>query len=96
MDQEQFCNKCSQKNDCQRVYESLGNKKGPSIVSKVVFALLMPILIFIGALVICEKFTKNFIPDNKLQTAIGLLTALVITASYVWAAKNIIKKTQDS
>ena len=55
MTQYKHCQGCSQKHDCQDIYQKLANLKGPSVALKVIIAFLLPILVFIIILAIFEE-----------------------------------------
>lgn len=79
MDQQGFCHNCNQKNRCQEVYEKMGNIQGGSITSKVLTAFLLPILVFIAFLTVFDKILAKVTDIKELQTAAGLLLALLVT-----------------
>ena len=79
MAQQEFCEDCKQKHDCQRVYEQLGDIKGPSVVIKVIVAFLLPLVVFIVSLAAFQEIFGNTISSQRLQTALSLLPALLVT-----------------
>ncbi|MHC4594798.1 MAG: hypothetical protein ACYS19_07610 [Planctomycetota bacterium] len=79
MAQEKFCQDCDQKHDCQKVYEQLGNVKGPSVVFKVIVAFLLPIVVFIVSLAVFEKVLVKAVNTEELQTLLSFLISLLIT-----------------
>jgi hypothetical protein len=79
MDQKEFCHGCTNKSGCQEVYEKIGNIQGGSIVSKVMTAFLLPILVFIACLACFDKLLAKVTTSKELQTAAGLLLALLVT-----------------
>lgn len=79
MDQKEFCHDCKNKSGCQEVYEKIGNIPGESIVSKVITAFLLPILVFIACLACFDKLLAKVTTNKELQTAAGLLLALLVT-----------------
>ena len=50
MVQSESCEGCSQSHDCKKVYEHLGCSEGPPITRAVLMAFLVPILVFVTAL----------------------------------------------
>jgi len=94
MPDEDFCKKCAQKQDCKTIYEQLGKQKSPSVALKIVFAFLLPILIFILSLAFCGPLLKNVIKTEKLLTAVNALLAFMITFVYLLSAKMFNEKLQ--
>ena len=89
MDQEQFCQNCSQRRNCRAAYEQLGKTRGPSVVSKVVAAFLLPIVFFIAALVTFEKILARAIETKELGTAVGFGLALSATFLLILITKAV-------
>ncbi|MFZ2147336.1 MAG: hypothetical protein WAV28_08955 [Sedimentisphaerales bacterium] len=77
MAEQEFCEKCKQKHNCQEVYRRLGDVKGPSVVIKVVVAFLLPLVVFIVCLAVSEKILDRAISNEQLQTALSCLLALL-------------------
>ena len=59
------------------------NSKSPSVVIKVVFAFLLPLVVFIAALVASEKILAGIINSKEAQTVLSFLLALAVTMSVV-------------
>jgi len=97
MTEQQFCQKCTQKQRCQEVYHKLGNAEGPSVTKRVVYALLTPILIFIAAMTLLKITLPILTNRDSLQTAVSLLGALATTTLYVFIIKKLTqnKKTKE-
>jgi uncharacterized membrane protein len=79
MAQEKFCQDCDQKHDCQKIYEQLGNVKGPSVVFKVIVAFLLPVVVFIVSLAVFEEVLAKAVNNEELQTLLSFLISLLIT-----------------
>ena len=79
MAQEKFCQDCDQKHDCQKIYEQLGNVKGPSVVFKVIVAFLLPMVVFIVSLAVFEEVLAKAVNTEELQTLLSFLISLLIT-----------------
>ena len=79
MAEQKFCHHCDQKHDCQKVYEQLGNVKGPSVVFKVIVAFLLPLVVFIVSLAVFEEIFTKAVNTKELQTLLSFLVALFIT-----------------
>ena len=89
MSEQKFCQECNQKHDCQKVYQQLGKAEGPSVVSKVVFAFLLPLVVFIAALAASEKILAGIINSKEVRTVLNLLLALLVTAVCILIIKVI-------
>jgi len=79
MSEQKFCQECDQKNDCQKIYQQLGNIEGPSLAVKVIFAFLLPLVVFIASLAVFERILAGVINTERAQTAISFLLALLAT-----------------
>ncbi len=79
MAQEEFCQDCNQKHDCQKIYEQLGNVKSPSVVFKVIVAFLLPVVVFIVSLAVFEEVLAKAVNTEELQTLLSFLISLFIT-----------------
>ena len=84
MIEQDFCQLCNQKDNCRQAYEKLGSSQGPSVVSKVIFAFLLPMLVFIVALAVFEKI----LAQTPLATAFGFIMALIVTAALMLTIKK--------
>jgi hypothetical protein len=91
MNLQEICHECNQKNHCQEVYEKLGNIQGKSVVLKVLAAFLMPILVFIVCLAGFDKILAKLTTIKELQTAAGLLLALLVTLACILMTRAINK-----
>ena len=92
MAQEKFCQDCNQKHDCRKIYEQLGNVKGPSVVFKVIVAFLLPVVVFIASLVAFERILAGVIDTKGSQTVLGFLLALSAALVCVLIIKAINKR----
>ncbi len=79
MTQEQLCQECSQRRDCQKVYQQLGNVEGPSVVKKVILAFLLPLVVFIASLAIFERAFSGLTSTEQAQTALSFVSAVLLT-----------------
>ena len=89
MAQYKHCQGCSQKHDCQDISQKPANLKGPSVILKVVFAFLLPILAFIVTLAIFEKILSEFEITADLRTIFGTVASLLITVVFVFIIDRI-------
>ena len=86
MSQENFCQDCHQKDECQEAYRRLGSSECPPVFYKTVVAFLMPMVVFIVFLAVFEKILSggNYSQlSHRTQTAIGFLMALVVTVVFM-------------
>ena len=79
MAEQEFCEDCKQKHDCQRIYEQLGDVAGPSVVIKVIVAFLLPLVVFIVSLAVFQEIFAKAINSQRAQTAFSFLLALMVT-----------------
>ena len=89
MSEHEFCQKCNQKLNCQTLYQQLGYAKGPSVVRKVVVALLLPLIVFIASLAAFQKFLTSTTDSKQLQSALAFLLALAAAFLFVLITKLI-------
>jgi len=83
------CHECTQQSRCKEVYEKLGNIQGPSVVFNVLAAFLLPIVVFIVCLAGFDKILAKVTTSKELQTAAGLLLALLVTCVCVLMTRVI-------
>lgn len=89
MDDEQFCERCSQRHDCREIYGKLGNAEGPSLTLTVVVAFLVPILVFIVSLGVLEKVLGWVTERAALRTAASLSGAVIVTLAWILTVRVI-------
>jgi uncharacterized integral membrane protein len=89
MDDQDICQGCGQKNRCEQVYKALGCVKGPSVVSKVVMAFLLPLLVFIIALSVSQKIIAEYLDAQHWQTIISFTIAMLVTGICVVSIKFV-------
>jgi hypothetical protein len=89
MTEQNFCQNCYQKHDCQKVYRQLGEAQGPPITLKIIVAFLLPLVVFIVSLAIFEAIFSKAINTGLVQTALSLLLAFLTTAACVTITKII-------
>ena len=89
MDENEFCDNCMQKHDCQSIYRQMGDVKGPSVVIKVIVAFLLPLVVFIVSLAIFERILGGAISTDQFQTALSLPAALLITFICIFIVRVI-------
>ncbi len=79
MESQKSCQDCIDKHDCQRIYEQLGNSPGESVTLKVIFAFLLPLIVFIVSLAVFERVLARAINIEEVQMALSFLLALLVT-----------------
>ncbi|MHC4116398.1 MAG: SoxR reducing system RseC family protein [Planctomycetota bacterium] len=79
------------------MYEQLGNTEGPSIVTKVVLAFLLPLVVFTISLAIFERVFSGVISAGQIQSALSFISALLLTFICILLTKVINRQlNQDS
>jgi uncharacterized membrane protein len=96
MAQQEFCEDCKQKHECQRIYEQLGDIKGPSVVIKVIVAFLLPLVVFIVSLAAFQEIFGNTISSQRVQTVLSLLSALMVTFVCIWIVRVINRRLKQT
>jgi len=89
MVQQESCQGCHQKDDCQKLYEQLTNAKGPSVTVKVVLAFLLPLLVFIVSLAAFEKILTGSFASGQLRAVITFVLAVLATLVCIFIVKLI-------
>ena len=87
MDQHNHCQGCIQRGRCQEAYERLGGFRGPSVVSKVLIAFLMPMVVFIVCLAVLERVLPMAGIQSGLKSVISLLGSLAVVALSIFAVR---------
>lgn len=79
MAEQRFCQQCSQRHNCQDIYQKLGGSTGPRLVSKVVVAFAVPLLFFIICLAVSERVLAETIGAERLRTAVAFVFSAATT-----------------
>jgi len=74
-----FCQDCTQKDDCQGIYEQMGESSGSSVTLNVILAFLLPLLIFIVSLAVFEEVLADTFNTGRIRTIVSFLLALLVT-----------------
>jgi uncharacterized membrane protein len=94
------CENCgyrrSRKNCCMDIYQRLGQTKGPSIVGKVLLAFVLPLLVFIGSLVLAGYLLSIFINESRMSALYAFLIAAVLTIVFVQLIRILTRKPIDA
>lgn len=101
MSQQEFCQDCHQRHDCQEVYRRLGSAKSPSIAFKVIVVFLMPMVIFIVSLAVSGKVLAkaggdSFRFSDGLQNFLSFCIALLTTVVFIIIVKLLEKLIRTS
>lgn len=91
------CDGCHQAGACAEVYHQLGCAEGPSVVSQVLVAFLLPILTFVVALGVLQWALGSALA-KPYQTPLTLLLALAATAGLMFVGRvavRLCRKRQD-
>ena len=87
MSKQKICDQCSEDHQCREVYHRLGQAKGPSVVFRVLVAFVVPIAVFIGVLLLFERFFGAAVDTEKLRTGLAFLSALAVTVAVIFAVR---------
>lgn len=93
---ERLCEHCSQRQSCPEIYEKLGNRTGPSVVSKVIVAFLLPIMVFIASVAAFEHILAAAIEAKRLRTAVCFLLAISVTVGLVVLAQAVSRQPEKT
>jgi hypothetical protein len=102
MNQQEICQDCHQRHDCQEIYRRLGSAEGPSIAFKVIVVFLLPMVIFVASLAFFEFFFTDILGTTlksslsggsvsiqRLQTLLGFFLALFVTFICMFIIKTL-------
>ncbi len=92
MTRQEFCRQCIHKNSCSEIYRVLGSKRGPSVLSRVLSAFLLPAAMFIASVAASMHVIAKFIHSPEIQNALAFLLAVAATLLFVPAFKLITAK----
>ncbi|MGD2094170.1 MAG: hypothetical protein PVH77_04090 [Phycisphaerales bacterium] len=74
----------------------MGENGGPSVVVKVVFAFLLPIVVFIASLAVFEGILAQAVNSERIRTVLCLLIALIVTIVFVFIIKMINRQSRQT
>lgn len=83
-----YCSGCSQKDTCRTAYKKLGNAQGPNVAMRVIVAFLVPIGVFIAALVGGERLLESRL-EGKVLTLVSFLLAVGLTLLALYVIRAI-------
>jgi chromate transport protein ChrA len=91
-----LCDKCGYRHGagrcCMDIYEQLGRTKGPSIIGKVLLAFVLPLLFFIGCLVLAEYLLSDLKTADAAKALLAFVAAVVATVIFVQIIRMCTKK----
>ena len=84
------CENCDPKNSCCDAYQRLGKTAGPSVALKVIVAFLIPIMVFVGVAILCQRLLPSM-PGARhdLKQLVSFLIAGGVTVASLYLIKMI-------
>jgi hypothetical protein len=92
MSEKEFCSNCSHDHDCKSIYEHMGKARGPSVVWKVFWVFLFPILFFIVNLCVFERLLANSIVGDLPRAVVSFLISLGLSFVSVVVVSQVFKR----
>lgn len=92
MVEQKICQNCGQRTGCKEIYRQLGDRKGPSVLLKVIAAFLLPMLVFAASITVFENIFTNRWHQRGFATIVSLLIALAITCAFMIVLKAVSRK----
>ncbi len=83
------CAGCGDKDRCSDVYARIGSQQGPSVAMKVVWAFLVPIILFIAGLIFSAKILSTGLESERAATAVNVFAGLFLVGIYLTAVKTM-------
>jgi chromate transport protein ChrA len=68
---------------CIDIYQQLGQTKGPSVISKVLLAFVLPLLIFMISLILASYILSIFKIEDYTKTLFSFVAALTTAVVFV-------------
>ena len=93
--EQQQCQNCGQKHDCQQIYSRLGKSKAQKVLSKVIQAFLLPLILFTVSIAVTEKLLTDKLKSRGLINIIALASAVLVIFLYLMILKFWSRKTKD-
>ncbi len=94
------CDKCGFRHGqgpcCIDIYQQLGNRKGPPILSQVLLAFVLPVFIFVCGLALMNYVLSFFMSSSGLRTFLVFIFAVVITLIFVQLIRVCTRKPINS
>ncbi len=86
------CEGCQSRDTCKEIYKLVGSSKGPSVTVRVLIAFVMPLVVFIAALIISENILASKIESGTAVTVLSLIIAVITSALAVLIVRGLLKK----
>ena len=93
MSEKEFCSDCSQNHDCKTIYEHMGKTRGPSVVWRVFWVFLFPIVVFIVSLCVFERLLAESVAGETLRAMLSFLLSLGLSFVCVTILSLVFKRT---
>ena len=81
------CNTCPQKHSCIDIYRQLGQTKSPSVILKIIVAFVIPLIVFVSALLVGDNLLGRWLQNGTGRTLLSLSFALIVSMTCVWLIK---------
>ena len=82
---EQFCRGCSERPDCKKVYQQLGNATGQSVTLTVIAAFLAPVAVFVASLALMQRILAGIVvigPAARTAFCFAVAAATTLVAVF--------------
>lgn len=90
MEMDKHCSDCPSHDNCSKIYEQAGASDALPVGINVVLVFMLPILLFIATLIVCDKFIS--IENNALKTGVSAFLAFFVTWIYLLIARKIVRR----
>lgn len=91
-----ICGKCSERDNCKKVYQLMADYRGPSVLGKVFLAFVFPLLIFVVSLAVFDSPTAKWTESKELAIILNLLISAGLTGVYIMAVMLVLGKFRKS
>jgi len=85
--EQQQCQNCDQKHNCQEVYKQLGQSTAPSVLTKVILAFLLPLVLFIFSIVMAERLLIEKLKSDATRNLAVFALAIAVVFLYLIVLK---------
>ena len=92
MKEKQICQSCSQRSDCQQIYEQMGNLKGHYITLSVFLVFLLPIAVFIIGLAVLQRTFAYLVQSPVVATLTSVILAAATSFLVILIVRSVMKK----
>lgn len=90
------CEKCGFRHGngrcCMDIYQQLSHQKGPPVMFLILLAFVLPVLVFIGGLVLADYILSTFMSHGGLRTFFDFVAAVLITLVFVQLIRIFTRK----